>query len=72
LIEGPIADGTRFDKASVRITSETRIWVQQGAERRPASVEDLADGRQVEARFTGPVAESYPVQATASEIVILG
>ena len=71
LIEGPIADGTRFDKASVRITKETRIWEQQGAERRSSSTDALTAGQRVEARFTGPVAESYPVQATASEIVIL-
>jgi hypothetical protein len=71
LIEGPIADGTRFDQASVRITSETRIWEQQGTEHRAVAVEALATGQRVEARFSGPVAESYPVQATAAEIVIL-
>jgi hypothetical protein len=32
---------------------------------------DLKVGQTVEASFTGAVSESYPVQGTASEIVIL-
>ena len=40
-------------------------------ERRPATFEALQVGQKVEAWFTGPVAESYPVQAVASDIVIL-
>ncbi|MGH9880345.1 MAG: hypothetical protein ACRD6N_02825 [Pyrinomonadaceae bacterium] len=32
---------------------------------------DLKERQQVEARFTGPVIESYLVQATADEITIL-
>ena len=71
LIEGPIADGTRFDRAAVRITGETRIWEQQGSEHRAVAVDALATGQRVEARFSGPVADSYPVQATAAEIIIL-
>lgn len=70
-IEGAKLPDTRYDKASVRITSETRVFQQLGDFRRPLTFADLALGDKVEARFTGPVADSYPVQATASEVVIL-
>jgi hypothetical protein len=70
-IEGAKQPDTRYDKASVRITSETRVFQQLGDFCRPLTFADLALGDKVEASFTGPVAESYPVQATASEVVIL-
>ena len=71
LVEGNIEGDTQFDKASIAITSETHIFEQVEQERRPATFEALQVGQKVEAWFTGPVAESYPVQAVASDIVIL-
>jgi len=71
LIEGVIEEDTQFDKASVTITDKTRIFEQKGQERLPMTFESLKIGQRVQARFTGGVLESYPVQATASEIVIL-
>lgn len=71
LIEGVIEEDTQFDRASVTITDKTRIFEQKGEERRAVTFESLAIGQRVEARFTGPVLESYPVQVRASEIVIL-
>ncbi len=71
LIEGAIEEDTTFDRAYVTVTDKTDIYRQDGERLRPASFADLAIGLRVQARFTGPVAESYPVQATASEIVIL-
>ena len=71
LVEGNIEGDTQFDKASIAITSETQIFEQVEQERRPATFEALQVGQKVEAWFTGPVAESYPVQAVASDIVIL-
>jgi endonuclease/exonuclease/phosphatase family metal-dependent hydrolase len=71
LIEGKKEAETQVDKASLRVTNETRIFDARGKERRPASFDDLKIGQKVEARFVGPVMESYPVQAAASEIVIL-
>jgi len=71
LIEGAIEEDTGFEKASVTITEETRIFEGEGQERRTVTFEALQVGQRVEARFTGPVMESYPVQATAREIVIL-
>jgi beta-N-acetylhexosaminidase len=71
LVEGSVENDTQFDKASIAITPETQIFEQVGQTQSPASFEALQTGQQVEAWFTGPVAESYPVQAVASDIVIL-
>ena len=55
------------DKASVRWHAGTRIVHASGA---TASAADLQVGRHVRAWFDGPVAESYPVQASAGTIVV--
>ena len=54
-------------KASLRISATT--VVRRGDA--PASPNDLRQGQRVQAWFSGPVAESYPVQATAAAIQIL-
>lgn len=71
MIEGVKEADTNFDQASVRVTNETRIFDERGKERKQASFDTLKTGQRIAARFVGPVAESYPVQATASEIIIL-
>lgn len=68
-VEGTLAADTRHDKASIRITRDTKIVKGRGGQRMPFN--SLTVGTLVEATFIGPVAESYPVQATASEVVIL-
>lgn len=72
LIEGTKDKDTSYDKASVRITDKTKIEKIDGKEKKAAKFEDLKKGAKVQAVFTGPVAESYPVQATAKEVLILG
>ena len=54
-------------KAMLRLTDETRILWRTGE---PADRGDLRLGTVVSAWVTGPVLESYPVQATAATIVI--
>lgn len=71
LIEGELEEDTRFDRASVTVTDATRIYRREGDGFTAAAFADLEAGQLVQAVFTGPVAESYPVQATAEEIVIL-
>jgi hypothetical protein len=71
LIEGAKEPDTQVDKAVVDITAETNFFIKQGGESKPVELEALKEGQRVEARFTGPVRESYPVQATAAEITIL-
>lgn len=71
LIENDPLEESGSDKASVEITPDTRISRQQGQDQVPATPEDLEAGQLVEATFSGPVAESYPVQATAGSMLIL-
>ena len=71
LVEGSIEGGTKFDKASITINGDTRLFEQTGDERRPVTVDAFRVGQRVEAWFTGPVMESYPVQVQALEIVIM-
>ena len=75
LVEGAIEDDTTFDKARIRVTDKTRIFQQERGERQAVTFDSLNIGEvlaKVEVQFTiGPVLESYPIQATAAEIVIL-
>jgi len=75
LVEGAIEDDTTFDKARISVTDKTRIFRQERGERHAVTFDSLNIGEvlaKVEVQFTiGPVAESYPIQATAAEIVIL-
>jgi hypothetical protein len=71
LIEGKVEKDTSVDKASTRVTDRTAIFKMQDGKKVAAKFSDLKVGQTVEATFNGPVAESYPVQAAAGEIVIL-
>jgi hypothetical protein len=71
LIEGTVEKDTRYDKASVTVTGTTKIYMMRSGKKVSADFSSLSVGQKVEAAFTGPVRESYPVQATAMEIIIL-
>jgi hypothetical protein len=71
MIEGVKEADTQHDKASVALTPETKLFIRRGKERQPAEFAALKEGQKVEAIFTCPVAESYPVQATAAEVTII-
>ena len=71
LIEGDIEKDTEFDKASVTITKETHIFESKSGKLLKASFDSLKPNQRVQALFTGPVMESYPVQVKAKEVVIL-
>jgi hypothetical protein len=70
LVEGTKDKDAEYDKAMVKVTKGTKIYRQIGGELREASFDDLKGGVKVEIWFQGPVAESFPVQATAGKIVI--
>lgn len=70
LVEGSHEEGTRYERASIRVTRETQIFRAGGERRIPFN--QLGVGSLVEVTFTGPVAESDPVQAVAARIVLLG
>ena len=71
LVEGQIEGDTSFDRALVIITTRTVIIEPGVATFAPITFRDLTPGRRVQIQFTGPVAESYPVRATALQVVIL-
>lgn len=58
-------------KYIVTITHETLIFQKDGDELRSVDFEELENQKQwISIWFTGPVLESFPVQATAAQVVI--
>jgi hypothetical protein len=71
LVEGAKEKDTQYDKASVTLSSTTKFYKWVDGKKKDAKFADVKEGCKVQCVFTGPVAESYPVQATASELIIL-
>lgn len=69
VVKGIIAEGTDTDYASITVNSDTIITKSPYKERMVLG--QIEKGDIVEVTFTGPVAESYPVQATAKHVTIL-
>jgi hypothetical protein len=65
-----IADGG-IDSASVTVRTATRIVALRDGVLVPAGFDEIHAGSIVAVNFIGPVAESYPVQAVAAQIVIV-
>ncbi|MGE5228215.1 MAG: DUF3221 domain-containing protein [Deltaproteobacteria bacterium] len=59
------------ERAAVRVTTQSIVWAAAGADKVELTADDLAEGQRVAVWFTGPVAESYPVQATAGAVEIV-
>lgn len=69
LVEGGEGD---YDKASVTVTADT-VWYRRtadGYEVIDAPTPADLTGKRGAVRFTGAVAESYPVQATADWVIV--
>lgn len=69
MVEGELEEDTSFDKASIRIDKNTKIYMANTKAK--VSTDELEEGLKIEAIFDGPIAESYPVQAKAKIIRIL-
>jgi hypothetical protein len=70
MVEGPTQPaGAVSDKAQVTIEPATMFFDAQGKSTKGSSI---AVGTQVKVWFQGAVAESYPVQGSASAVQILG
>jgi hypothetical protein len=65
-VEENPSEEARSAKAVVRISADTRIIDQDG---RSVARDTLSVGTAVSVWYSGPAAESYPVQATASVIL---
>lgn len=68
LVESP-ADNF-IDKYRVTIKDETQILKQDSDELRQVAFEALETGQGVQIWFSGPVMESFPMQAAAQQVVI--
>jgi hypothetical protein len=70
LVVGLQGVDSAYDRASVAITPDT-TWVLPSGGGDAIPMTDELVGRRVAVTFTGPVRESYPVQATADEVKLL-
>jgi hypothetical protein len=70
LVEQEPTRSAGYPKAWIRVTSRTRILARTDGSTAGGSIADLARGARVQAWFTGPVAESYPVQAVAGTVLV--
>lgn len=70
LVEENPDEETGSQKDSVTVTKATRLFERQGGDLARIRFDDLKAGQRARAWYTGPVAESYPRQATASLIVV--
>ncbi len=68
LVEGESSTDTGYDWASIRLTRDTIVLNENN---KRIEIEDIKEGQQVAVWFTGAVAESYPVQATAARVKII-
>ncbi len=62
---------TTFDAAFVGITNQTVIYIKENSKYKIVTPGSLMVNQKVAILFTGPVGDSYPVQARADEILIL-
>jgi hypothetical protein len=60
LIEGAKEKDTKVGRANVKVTTQTKLFIEQNRERKPVAFDNLKEGQQVEAPFTGPVMEMLP------------
>jgi hypothetical protein len=71
LVEETSPQGLEFDKASLAITKDTKLLKRAGDDYVEFTFNDIRAGVVVEVWITGPVRESYPIQADADTVVEL-
>src|SRR4051812_5999431 len=54
LMEGRKDKDTEYDKAMVKVTKATKIFIMVGRDLKPASFDDLKPGVKMEIQFVGP------------------
>ncbi len=59
------------DKYMITIKDETLIFQQDGENRRQGAFGALETTQKVQVWFTGPIMESFPMQGTAQQVVII-
>jgi hypothetical protein len=63
--------GEFVDKYVIAVTNTTSFYAREGTGFRDADFTDVPPGGQVQFWFDGPVRESFPMQATAKQVMIL-
>jgi len=69
LVEENPNDSAGSQKAAVRLTGQTQVYRRSGSSLEEIDRSGLTMGTSVSVWFEGPVAESYPVQGSASVVV---
>ena len=72
LVEETPGAANAGDKSRVAVPAEARVLRRADGRVVEIGFDALRTGQQVEAWFSGPVAESYPTQSTALVIVVVG
>ena len=70
-VDGKKETDTEYDRARITLTDKTKFYKWVEGKKKDAKFADIKKDSIVQCVFTGPVAESYPVQARASEVLIL-
>jgi len=70
LVEENPSDAAGSQKASVRLNDGTKIYRRVGSNLEKIGQAELTAGKTVSVWFEGPVAESYPVQGSASLVLL--
>jgi hypothetical protein len=70
-VDGVKEKDTKYDRAVVTIPIKAKIYRWVDGKKTDAKFSDLKRGAKVQCVFTGAVAESNPVKARASEVLIL-
>ncbi len=70
-VEGEKIAGNQYGRAELRITGATQVFEKQGQRLVQVDFGALEFGETVEATMIGPIMESWPVQAAASQVIIL-
>ena len=60
-----------IDRYRITIKDETLIFEQDGENRRQVAFKALETKQQVQIWFSGPIMESFPMQGTAQQVVII-
>lgn len=72
LVQGLVTSGNQQANVTVRITNETKLYTKNGNQRTQINFSDLKSGQSVDVLFKGPIIQSYPPQASGSQVVITG
>jgi hypothetical protein len=71
LIEGEPEEDTAYQRALVTVHRQTAIYRREGEKTVRTTFSRLEEGMTVEVWFSGPTAESDPVQAAADTIIVI-